>query len=147
MTHGQESQDFSTSVSGTDRRREVFGVIGLGAALFLLIAMVSLQAHAPCHGSVRPVDGRSVLRRRGVCGYLLIALAVVGRDPKLLDSDPLMPVTVAAATLLGVVALATLIHLVAPSYRVLGHGPGGAIGGTSANPARGDQHGGHALLA
>ena len=33
-----------TSEGETDRRREVFGVLGLGAALFLLIALISLQA-------------------------------------------------------------------------------------------------------
>ena len=32
------------------------------------------------------------------------------------------------APLLGVVALATLVHLACPRYRVAGHGPGGAIG-------------------
>jgi DNA segregation ATPase FtsK/SpoIIIE, S-DNA-T family len=118
----------SASVSGTDRRREVFGVVGLGAGLFLLIAMVSLQGHALVMGPF----GRSMAGLfygiAGVCGYLLIALAVVAAVRTLLDRDPVMPVTVAAGTLLGVVALATLIHLVAPSYRVLGHGPGGALG-------------------
>jgi DNA segregation ATPase FtsK/SpoIIIE, S-DNA-T family len=118
----------SASVSGTDRRREVFGVIGLGAGLFLLIAMVSLQGHALVMGPF----GRSMAGMfygvAGVCGYLLIALGVVAAVRTLLDRDPVMPVTVAAGTLLGVVALATLIHLVAPSYRVLGHGPGGALG-------------------
>ena len=34
----------STPRTGADRRNEVIGVIGLGAALFLLVAMVSLQA-------------------------------------------------------------------------------------------------------
>jgi hypothetical protein len=36
----------NSSVGGEDRRQEVMGVIGLGAGLFLLIAMVSLQAGA-----------------------------------------------------------------------------------------------------
>ncbi len=117
-----------TSVSGTDRRREVFGVIGLGAGLFLLIAMISLQAHTLVMGPF----GRSMASLfygiAGVCGYLLIALAVVAAIRILLDRKPAMPVTIAAGTLLGMVALATLIHLIAPSYRVLGHGPGGALG-------------------
>ncbi len=117
-----------TSVSGTERRREVFGVIGLGAALFLLIAMVSLQAHALVMGPF----GRSMAGLfygvAGVCGYLLIALFVVGAIRTLLDREPVMPVTVVAGSLLAVVALATLAHLIAPGYRVLGHGPGGALG-------------------
>ena len=118
----------NTSVSGTDRRREVVGVIGLGAGLFLLIAMISLQAHTLVMGPF----GRSMASLfygiAGVCGYLLIALAVVAAIRTLLDRQPVMPVTIAAGTLLGMVALATLIHLIAPSYRVLGHGPGGALG-------------------
>ncbi|HEX5061143.1 MAG TPA: DNA translocase FtsK 4TM domain-containing protein [Kofleriaceae bacterium] len=118
----------SASGSGTDRRSEVFGVIGLGAGLFLLIAMVSLQAHALVMGPF----GRSMAGLfygiAGVCGYLLIAVAVVAAIRTLLGREPVMPVTVAAGTLLGVVSLATLIHLIAPGYRVLGHGPGGALG-------------------
>ncbi|HEY5950367.1 MAG TPA: DNA translocase FtsK 4TM domain-containing protein, partial [Kofleriaceae bacterium] len=118
----------SSSGSGADRRSEVFGVIGLGAGLFLLIAMVSLQAHALVMGPF----GRSMAGLfygiAGVCGYLLIALGMVAAIRTLLAREPVMPVTVAVGTLLGVVALATLIHLVAPGYRVLGHGPGGAVG-------------------
>src|SRR5688572_26992488 len=118
----------STSASGMERRREVFGVIGLGAGLFLLIAMVSLQAHALVMGPF----GRSMAGLfygiAGVCGYLFIALGVVAAIRTLLDRDPVMPITVAAGTLLGVLSLATLLHLIAPSYRVMGYGPGGALG-------------------
>ncbi len=118
----------SSSAGGTDRRSEVFGVIGLGAALFLLIAMVSLQAHTLVMGPF----GRSMASLfygiAGVCGYFLIALGVVAAIRTLLDRDPVMPVTIAAGTVLGAVALATLIHLAVPGYRVMGHGPGGALG-------------------
>src|SRR5690242_3802486 len=106
----------STSGGGTDRRREVFGVIGLGAALFLLIAMVSLQAHTLVMGPF----GRSMASLfygiAGVCGYFMIALGVVAAIRTLLGRDPVMPVTVAAGTVLGAVALATLIHLIVPGY-------------------------------
>ncbi len=116
------------SVGGTDRRREVFGVLGLGAALFLFIAMISLQAHTLVMGPF----GRSMASLfygfAGVCGYLVIALCVVAAIRTLLDREPAMPVTIAGGTLLGMVALATLVHLVAADYRVLGHGPGGAVG-------------------
>jgi S-DNA-T family DNA segregation ATPase FtsK/SpoIIIE len=118
----------SVSVNGTDRRREVMGVIALGASLFVLIAMISLQAHALVMGPF----GRSVAGLfygfAGMCGYLLIALAIAAAIRTLLDREPVMPATVAAGALLGAVALATLIHLIAPGYRVLGHGPGGALG-------------------
>ncbi|HTL38511.1 MAG TPA: DNA translocase FtsK 4TM domain-containing protein [Kofleriaceae bacterium] len=116
------------SGGGEDRRREVAGVIGLGAGLFLLIAMISLQAHTMVMGPF----GRSVAGMfyglGGMCGYLLIALGVAAAIRGLLGRDPVMPPLVVAGTLLGTVALATLIHLVAPHYRVAGHGPGGAVG-------------------
>jgi S-DNA-T family DNA segregation ATPase FtsK/SpoIIIE len=118
----------STSVSGTDRRREVLGVVGLGAGLFLLIAMVSLQAHALVMGPFGRSMAGLFYGLAGVCGYLLIALGVVAAIRTLLDREPVMPVTIVAGTLLGMLSLATLIHLIAPSYRVLGHGPGGAAG-------------------
>jgi DNA segregation ATPase FtsK/SpoIIIE, S-DNA-T family len=118
----------NTSVSGTDRRREVLGVVGLGAGLFLLIAMVSLQAHALVMGPFGRSMAGMFYGLAGVCGYLLIALGVVAAIRTLLDREPVMPVTIVAGTLLGMLSLATLIHLVAPSYRVLGHGPGGAAG-------------------
>jgi S-DNA-T family DNA segregation ATPase FtsK/SpoIIIE len=115
-------------VGGTERRREVFGVIGLGAALFLLIAMVSLQAHALVMGPFGRSMAGAFYGIAGVCGYLLIGLGVIAAIRTLLGREPAMPLTVAAGTLLGVVALATLIHLIVPGYRVLGHGPGGALG-------------------
>src|SRR3569623_3342620 len=56
-------------------RREVVGVSGLGAALFLRIAMVPLQAHTMVMGPF----GRSIASMfygiAGVCGYFLIVLA------------------------------------------------------------------------
>ncbi|HUS30284.1 MAG TPA: DNA translocase FtsK 4TM domain-containing protein, partial [Kofleriaceae bacterium] len=64
----------------------------------------------------------------GMCGYLLIALGVAAAIRGLLGRTPAMPPLVVAGTLLAVVALATLVHLIAPHYRVAGHGPGGGIG-------------------
>jgi S-DNA-T family DNA segregation ATPase FtsK/SpoIIIE len=111
-----------------DRRREVFGVVGLGTALFLLIAMISLQAG----GAVMGPFGRSIAGlfygMAGVCGYLAIALGIVAAIRMLLDREPALPAMIALGALLGIVALATLVHLVAPHYRVAGHGPGGALG-------------------
>src|SRR3569623_1636101 len=109
-------------------RREVFGVIGLGAALFLSIAMVSLQAHTMVMGPF----GRSIASMfygiAGVCGYFLIVLAAVAAVRTIIERAPVLPPLIVAGTLLGVVALATLIHLIVPGYRVAGHGPGGAVG-------------------
>src|SRR5664279_1998603 len=106
----------STSKGGAvhDRRREVAGVVGLGAALFLLIAMMSLQAGAMVLGPF----GRSV------AGFFYGIAAI----RMLLDRDQALPPMIAIGAALGVLALATLVHLIAPHYRVAGHGPGGAIG-------------------
>ena len=111
-----------------DRRREVAGVVGLGAALFLLIAMMSLQAGAMVMGPF----GRSVAGFfygvAGIPGYGFIVLAAIAAVRMLLDRDRVMPASIAIGAAIGVLALATLVHLVAPHYRVAGHGPGGAIG-------------------
>ncbi len=109
-------------------RREVFGVIGLGAALFLGIATISLQAHTMVMGPF----GRSIASLfygiAGVCGYFLIVLAAVAAVRTIIEREPVMPPLIVAGTLLGAIALATLIHLIVPGYRVAGHGPGGALG-------------------
>ncbi|HSD89949.1 MAG TPA: DNA translocase FtsK 4TM domain-containing protein, partial [Kofleriaceae bacterium] len=118
----------TSSAGGTDRRREVVGVIGLGAGLFLLIAMISLQAHALVMGPFGRTTAGLFYGIAGMCGYLLIGLGVAAAIRMLLAREPAMPPLVVAGTLLGVVALATLVHLIAPHYRVAGHGPGGAIG-------------------
>jgi len=112
----------------TDRRREVAGVVGLGAALFLLIAMMSLQAG---HMVMGPF-GRSVAGFfygiAGIPGYAFVVLGAIAAIRMLLDRDQALPPMIAIGAALGVVALAVLVHLVAPTYRVAGHGPGGALG-------------------
>src|SRR5687767_13316567 len=113
---------------GEDRRREVIGVLGLGAGLFLLIAMISLQSHTMVMGPFGRSTAGLFYGLAGMCGYFLIAIGVAAAIRMLLGREPAMPPLVVAGTLLGVVALATLVHLVAPQYRVAGHGPGGAIG-------------------
>src|SRR5450755_401086 len=120
----------STSKGGAvhDRRREVAGVVGLGAALFLLIAMMSLQAGAMVMGPF----GRSVAGFfygiAGIPGYAFVLLGAIAAIRMLLDRDQALPPMIAIGAALGVLALATLVHLIAPHYRVAGHGPGGAIG-------------------
>src|SRR3954469_8873269 len=118
----------STPRGGSERRREVMGVIGLGAALFLLVAMVSLQAGRLVMGPFGRSSAGMFYGLAGVCGYFLIALAVVAAIRMLIEREPVMPLTIAAGTAIGVVSLAMLAHLVAADYRVMGHGPGGAIG-------------------
>lgn len=125
----RNSRVTSTSRGGSDaRRREVVGVIGLGIVLFLFIAMVSLQVGALVMGPF----GRSAAGRfyglAGICSYGLIALCAVAAVRALTDHKPAIPPTVAVGSVVGVISLATLIHLIAPNYRLLGYGPGGVIG-------------------
>jgi len=113
---------------GADRRNEVIGVIALGVALFLLVAMISLQAGRLVMGPFGRASAGMFYGVAGVCGYILIALALVAAVRMLIEREPVMPFSIAAGTLIGVVALAMLAHLAASGYRVMGHGPGGALG-------------------
>jgi DNA segregation ATPase FtsK/SpoIIIE, S-DNA-T family len=125
-----------SSASSGDRRREVLGIIGLGAALFLLVAMVSLQAGKLVMGPFGKSSAGLFYGLAGVCGYALIGLALVTAIRTLLERDPIMPGTVALGTVIGVLSLATLVHLAAAGYRVAGHSPGGAIGEHTAEVLR-----------
>ena len=127
MSKNRKIQDTSVR-GGSDRRREVLGVVGLGAGLFLLIAMISLQLGAHVMGPFGRSSAGLFYGLAGMCGYLLIALGLVAAIRTLLGRESVLPLPIALGSLLGVVALATLIHLIAPGYRVAGHGPGGAIG-------------------
>ncbi len=133
MSKNRKIKDTSPNVSsagdrGGDRRREVLGVIGLGAALFLLVAMVSLQAGAMVMGPFGHACASLFYGLAGICGYGLIAVGAVAAVRTLLVRQPVMPLAIAAGIAIGLVALATLVHLAASGYRVAGHGPGGAIG-------------------
>jgi DNA segregation ATPase FtsK/SpoIIIE, S-DNA-T family len=110
------------------RRREVFGVLGLGATLFLLVAMVSLQAGRLIMGPFGRSSAQLFYGLAGVCGYVLVGLALVAAIRALLERAPVMPVSIVLGTVIGVVSLATLVHLAAAGYRVGGRGPGGAVG-------------------
>jgi DNA segregation ATPase FtsK/SpoIIIE, S-DNA-T family len=110
------------------RRREVIGVVGLGAAIFLLIALVSLQAGRLVMGPFGRSTAGLFYGIAGVCGYVLIALAVVAAIRTLIERDPIMPAAVVVGSMIGVISLAILAHLAAGGYRVAGHGPGGALG-------------------
>jgi S-DNA-T family DNA segregation ATPase FtsK/SpoIIIE len=104
------------------------GVVGLGLGLFLLIAMLSLQAGRLVMGPFGNTTAGLFYGLAGVCGYCLIGLGLVAAIRMLLDRDPVMPVLVTVGVVIGVVSLATLVHLMAPHYRIAGYGPGGAIG-------------------
>jgi len=96
--------------------------------MFLLVAMVSLQAGKLIMGPFGKSSAGLFYGLAGVCGYALIGLALVAAIRTLLEKDPVMPGVVVIGALIGVLSLATLAHLAAGTYRVAGHGPGGAIG-------------------
>ncbi len=128
MSKNRKVKDTSASPVVTDRHREVFGVVGLGAALFLTIAMVSLQANHLVMGPFGRSMAGLFYGLAGVCGYFVIALGSIAAVRTLLGKEPVMPWAIAIGTSIGVVSLAMLVHLAFGGYRVAGHGPGGAIG-------------------
>ncbi|HEY0194523.1 MAG TPA: DNA translocase FtsK [Kofleriaceae bacterium] len=103
-------------------------MVALGASIFLLIAMVSLQANRMVMGPFGKATAGMFYGIAGVCGYALIALAIVSAIRLLIEREPIMPATIVAGAMIGVVSFAVLVHLVAGGYRVAGHGPGGALG-------------------
>ncbi|MGE5184916.1 MAG: DNA translocase FtsK [Acidobacteriota bacterium] len=103
-------------------------MIGLGLAIFLLIAMVSLQVGAMAMGPFGRTTASAFYAIAGVCGYPLIVLGAIAAVRVLLVKESPLPLTVVLGSIVGVVSLAMLVHLVAPHYRVAGHGPGGAVG-------------------
>ncbi|HEX3764136.1 MAG TPA: DNA translocase FtsK 4TM domain-containing protein [Kofleriaceae bacterium] len=112
----------------TGRRREVLGVVGLGASIFLLIALVSLQAGQLIMGPFGRSTASLFYGIAGVCGYFLIAFAIVAAIRTLIERRPVMPPLVVVGAMLGIGSLAILAQLVASGYRVAGYGPGGALG-------------------
>ena len=110
------------------RGREIFGVIALGASLFVLMAMVSLQAGALVMGPF----GRSIAAMfygvAGIGGYALVTVAIVAAVRTLIDQAAGDAVGDRRRRRPGRGVARVLAHLVAASYRVGGHGPGGAIG-------------------
>jgi S-DNA-T family DNA segregation ATPase FtsK/SpoIIIE len=131
MSKNRRIRDTSVSPregGSTGRRREVLGVVGLGASIFLLIALVSLQADRLVMGPFGRSTAGLFYGIAGVCGYLLIAGAIVVAIRTLIEREPILPLVVAAGALLGVASLAILAQLLASGYRVAGYGPGGALG-------------------
>src|SRR5678816_3827110 len=106
MSKNRRIRDTSVSPredGSTGRRREVLGVVGLGAAIFLLIALVSLQADRLVMGPFGRQVASVFYGVAGVCGYFLIALAIVAAVRTLIEREPVMPLLVALGAVLGVV--------------------------------------------
>ncbi len=110
------------------RGREVFGIVALGASLFVLMAMVSLQANALFMGPFGRTVASLVYGIAGFGSYVLVILAVAAAVRSLMQKRPVMPWELGAGVGLGVLAVGVLLHLIAARYRVAGIGPGGALG-------------------
>jgi S-DNA-T family DNA segregation ATPase FtsK/SpoIIIE len=131
MSKNRRIRDTSVNPSqggSTGRRREVIGVAILGAAIFLLIALISLQAGRLIMGPFGRSTASLFYGIAGMCGYFLISLAVVAAIRTLIERAPILPGSVVIGGVIGIVSLAILAQLVAGGYRVAGYGPGGAIG-------------------
>ena len=131
MSKNRRIRDTSVSPregGSTGRRREVLGVVGLGASIFLFIALVSLQADRLVMGPFGRAAAALFYGIAGMCGYFLIAIAIVAAIRTLIERRPVMPALVVLGAALGVASLAVLAQLTASGYRVAGYGPGGALG-------------------
>jgi len=105
------------------------GILGLGTAIFVVAALISLQAGSGrLMGPFGRVTAGIVYGFGGMCSYLLAAALVVVAIRLLLDRPSPLRGREVAGVALGFASLATLAHLVGSGYRVAGHGPGGVIG-------------------
>src|SRR5437868_3689668 len=102
------------------RGREVFGVIALGSSLFVLMAMVSLQANAMFMGPFGRTIAAMVYGVAGFGSYALVVLAVAAAVRSLMGKEPAMPWEIGVGVGLGVLSLSVLLHLIAARYRVAG---------------------------
>ncbi|MEZ4361358.1 MAG: DNA translocase FtsK 4TM domain-containing protein [Kofleriaceae bacterium] len=128
MAKNRKIKVASAKPGGTHRRREVLGVLGVGVALFLLASLASLQAGKLVMGPFGRATGLSVYGIAGMTSYVAVILLTVASIRALIERDPILPPEVVLGTTLGMISLATLVHLGAGHYRVAGHGPGGVIG-------------------
>ena len=110
------------------RGREVAGILALGASLFVLLAMLSSQAHALVMGPFGRHVAAMVYRIAGLGSYALVAMAVVASVRSLMEKKPLIPWQIGLGVTLGAVAFGVLLQLAVPRYRIAGIGPGGALG-------------------
>ncbi|HUQ08318.1 MAG TPA: DNA translocase FtsK 4TM domain-containing protein, partial [Kofleriaceae bacterium] len=103
-------------------------MIALGTSLFVLMAMVSLQANALFMGPFGRTIAGMVYGVAGFGSYVLVILATAAAVRSLMGKETVMPWDVGVGVGLGVLSMGVLLHLVAARYRVAGFGPGGATG-------------------
>jgi S-DNA-T family DNA segregation ATPase FtsK/SpoIIIE len=118
-----------SSSKSAGRSREIVGILGLGTAIFVVAALISLQAGSGrLMGPFGRVAAVLVYGFGGMCSYLLAAGLAAVALRLLLDRPAALRGTELAGVTLGFLSLATLFHLIGPGYRVAGHAPGGLVG-------------------
>lgn len=122
------SRGSSSSAGSAHRRREVLGVVGVGVSLFLFASLASLQAGKMVMGPFGHATGSAVYGLGGMTSYLMVAMLGIAAVRAIGERDPIMPPEILLGSTLGLISLATLIHLGLHTYRVDGHGPGGILG-------------------
>jgi S-DNA-T family DNA segregation ATPase FtsK/SpoIIIE len=111
------------------RSREIVGIVSLGVAIFLCLALLSLQLGS---GTFMGPFGRTIATYvyglAGICSHALVAMIAVAAIRLLRERAPIVRLPEALGLVLGVVALGSLLHLAGSDYRLAGYGPGGVIG-------------------
>ncbi len=120
------------------RGREITGIVGLGVAIFLIAALLSLQIGS---GSLMGPFGLAIASLvygiGGLCSYFLAAALGVVSVRLLLDRPKIVRLPEALGIVLALASLTTLLHLIGAGYRVAGYGPGGFLGEDLAETFRG----------
>ncbi len=114
---------------GGGRSGEVAGVLALGASIFFIVSLLSLQLG---DGLMMGPFGRSF----ALLGYSIFgigahvaALAAACVSIRLLmERETIAKPSQIIGITLALLSLAVLIHLTASSYRIAGYGPGGVVG-------------------
>jgi DNA segregation ATPase FtsK/SpoIIIE, S-DNA-T family len=122
---------------GAGRWREVGGIVALGTGVFLLLALISLQAHGQLMGPFGRGMARLIYGLAGVCSYAIVGVLLWTAFRSLLEREPVLAPSIAGGVGLGVVAVGVLAHLIGAHYRIAGVGAGGAIGEHVAEILRG----------
>lgn len=109
--------------------REIVGIVGMGAAIFVVAALLSLQIGSGLlMGPLGRTIAVSIYGLAGLCSYILTGVLVVIAIRLLTERLPILRFHEVSGLVLGLASLATLMHLIGADYRVAGHAPGGMLG-------------------
>ena len=114
---------------GGGRSGEIAGVLALGASIFFILSLLSLQLG---DGLMMGPFGRSFALLGysvfGIGAHVAAACAAFVSVRLLMERETIARTSHVIGVSLGLVSLAVLMHLMADSYRIAGYGPGGLLG-------------------